>query len=176
MNTTATKLVPEGLFVLWNWEWIEPGNDSPALSASPSTSGNSDEELSSEGDKTSTAADDETSDLEPVQKHTVTFKCIGASRYPECREVLALAAKRMREGQTIDVMPCPEPHNKYDAKAIVFVIKENDKWKCVGYVVREALDSIHEAMKKRRDIESGSQMYQVLASLEQIRTGMVCCN
>ena len=54
----------------------------------------------------------------------------------------------MREGQTIDVMLRPEPHNKYDAKAIAFVIKENHKWKRVGYVVREALDGVHEAMKK----------------------------
>lgn len=46
--------------------------------------------------------------------------------------MLVLAAKRMREGQTVDVMLCPEPQNKYDAKAIAFVTNENDKWKRVA--------------------------------------------
>ena len=64
-----------------------------------------------ESHKTSTsanAADDETSALEQVQTHTVTFKCIGASRDPECQEVLALAAKRMREGQSMSC--CVQSH------------------------------------------------------------------
>ena len=45
------------------------------LSASPLTCDNLDEEFQGD-DTTSTAADDEISDLESVQKHTVTFKCI----------------------------------------------------------------------------------------------------
>ena len=44
-------------------------------------------------------------------------------------------------------MICPEPQNKYDAKAIAFAIKQDGEWKRVGYVVRETLDSVHEALR-----------------------------
>ena len=154
MDLTSAKLLSDKLFVVWNWEWIEPGDDdSTDESSSPELPEVADEADSSEGESHNTstpanAEDDETPALEPVQKHTVAFKCIGASRDPGCQEVLALAAKRMREGQSINVILCPEPHNKYDAKAIAFVIVENDISKRVGYVVREALDNVHEAMKK----------------------------
>ena len=37
----------------------------------------------------------------------------------------------------------PEPDNPYDAKAIAFKCWVNDEWHRIGYIVREALDSVH---------------------------------
>ena len=43
----------------------------------------------------------------------------------------------------------PEPHNQYDSKAIVFKCKLDDEWHSIGYIVRECLDEVHEALVKR---------------------------
>ena len=64
--------------------------------------------------------------------------------------MLALAAKRRKEGQIINVTLGPEPLNKYDAKAIAFTFEVNGEWKRVGYVVREALDNFHKALRNNK--------------------------
>lgn len=40
----------------------------------------------------------------------------------------------------------PEPHNPYDKKAIAFVCSIDRKQHRIGYVVRECLDSVHDAL------------------------------
>ncbi len=42
----------------------------------------------------------------------------------------------------------PEPTNPVDAHAIAFECKLNDKWQKIGYVVREALDAVHDALQR----------------------------
>ena len=141
MSLEGANLLPEGLFVLWHWEWVQPSDQvSEDVSCQPDMDGTSDHETLSSGSE----CDDANAD---IPKHTIAFKCIGASRDPESQEVLALAAKRRKEGQIINVTLCPEPLNKYDAKAIAFTFEVNGEWKRVGYVVREALDSVHMALR-----------------------------
>ena len=124
LGLESAKLLPEGLFVLWHWEWVEPSNEVTDEDISQEPDGTSDHEILSSGEESSTT-DNTTADIEQVPKHTIAFKCIGASRDPESQEVLALAAKRKKEGQTIDVTLCPEPQNKYGAKAIAFAIEQD---------------------------------------------------
>ena len=38
----------------------------------------------------------------------------------------------------------PEPENPQDSKAIAFKCKVDGKWCVIGYVVREALDVVHQ--------------------------------
>ena len=42
----------------------------------------------------------------------------------------------------------PEPNNIRDSKAIAFECCVEDKWSHIGYVVREVLDEVHDAINK----------------------------
>ena len=45
----------------------------------------------------------------------------------------------------------PEPDNRYDSKAIAFLCKNDDSgWVGIGYVVREVLDEVHDAIYKKK--------------------------
>ena len=83
--------------------------------------------------------------------HTKVFKCIGASRDPNnCQEVLALASASQRLTQrSVEVQLRLEPTNPFHSRAVEFVCKVDNQWKRIGYVVREALDEVHDAMNKK---------------------------
>lgn len=80
--------------------------------------------------------------------HTVVFKCIGASRDPACQQVLAMASQQLKQGKNVEVQLQMEPTNAFDSRAVQIVCKLNDKWERIGYVVREALDAVHDAINK----------------------------
>ena len=40
----------------------------------------------------------------------------------------------------------PEPDNNYDSRAIAFKCFIDDQWQPIGYVVKEALDDVHNAL------------------------------
>ena len=54
----------------------------------------------------------------------------------------------MHQGTSVPVKLVPEPDNKYDSKAIAFHCELDGKWYLIGYIVREALDAVHKAIKK----------------------------
>ena len=43
-----------------------------------------------------------------------------------------------------------EPDNQYDSKAIAFMCKLDNSWERIGYVVQEALDEVHEAIRNKK--------------------------
>lgn len=160
MDLGGVKLLPEGVFVIWTWDWMEPSDDdsdSTRESAvnSPELFSNADDEIHTE--------ETETIDKNPILTHTVTFKCIGSSRDPDCQECLAKAANIIRCGEHVDVKLRPEPTNEYDAKAIEFIIRLDNQWRRIGYVIKEVLDAVHDAIGKQ----------QLATPLEQVWSRMV---
>ena len=90
-------------------------------------------------------SDSDIDDL-PTITHTVVFKCIGSSKELHYQEILALAAKKLKEGETVPVQLQKEPHNPADANAVAIMCKVCDQWERIGYVVREALGAVHDAI------------------------------
>ena len=80
--------------------------------------------------------------------HTVMFKCIGSVRDMASQEVLSKASAKWSEGCVVPVRLTPEPTNPKDSKAIAFECLVSDKWERIGYVVKEALDSVHCALSE----------------------------
>lgn len=65
--------------------------------------------------------------------------------------LLALASRKLKDNSKVEVKLQPEPDNKYDARAIAFMCKIDDSsWERIGYVVREVLDEVHEAINKKK--------------------------
>jgi len=48
--------------------------------------------------------------------------------------------------EVVPVQLHKEPENKKDSKAIAFMCKVGTTWERIGYVVKETLDKVHEAM------------------------------
>ena len=96
---------------------------------------------------TSSQSDD---DSVPAITHTVIFKCIGAYKEKRYQEILAIAGRKHENGIKVPVKLQPEPQNRYDNTAIAFVCQINDSnWERIGYVVTEALEEVHQAIKNR---------------------------
>lgn len=142
------RLIPDGVFVAWQWEWLpdsQPGSESESeedsSSVQPLTHSRTPSDVGSGSE-----------DQEEVQDvaHTVTFKCIGASRELQTQEILAKVAKLLDRGDIVSVDLFPEPENKYDSNAIAFKCLVDGSWHRIGYVVREALLYVHDAMKKQQ--------------------------
>ena len=56
----------------------------------------------------------------------------------------------MEEGATVPVKIVHEHDNPYDSKAIAFMCQLDNKWQRIGYVVRECLDHVHEAIASNK--------------------------
>ena len=56
----------------------------------------------------------------------------------------------MKQGHNIEVCLKPEPTNPVDARAIAFSCELDGKWERIGYVVREALEAVHDAVSNNR--------------------------
>ena len=55
----------------------------------------------------------------------------------------------IQDGQEVPVNIYPEPDNPYDAKTIAFKCWVDDEWHWIGYIIREALDSVHNVIATR---------------------------
>lgn len=86
------------------------------------------------------------SDKDSDITHSVVFKCMGTVKEVEYQTILSKVAKQMDEGQTVPVRLNKEPDNAYDSRAIAFLCKANHHWERIGYVVRDALEAVHQAM------------------------------
>jgi len=71
--------------------------------------------------------------------HTVTFKCIGATKDMEAQQALQRTSEQLRAVQQVPVDVFPEPLNQYDSRAIAFKVHVADKWTTIGYVVQESI-------------------------------------
>lgn len=73
--------------------------------------------------------------------------CIGSVA---AQETLSRMSKILCEGGTVQTKIEPEQDNQYDANAIAFMCRIDDKWNRIGYIVRECLEHVHLALSERR--------------------------
>ena len=77
---------------------------------------------------------------------TLRFKVIGATRDKNHQVALEKANEVIRSDREVYVALCKEPKNPFDAKAIAFICHLDNQWHRIGYIVREALSDVHEAL------------------------------
>lgn len=138
------NLPANGVCIVWKWEWISDDIDheSEAHDIQPEKS---DCEVVSETDMSSEDCDTQAA---TGMTHTVTFKCIGANRSPTSQNILKTISELPRNVKDTPVIIVPEPENPVDSEAIAFRAKISDKWHTIGYIVREALPYVHDALKR----------------------------
>jgi hypothetical protein len=126
----------EGVYLVWKWNWT-PTYETPNTMDSHSCSLNSETEQQG-GTET----------IQHTSSHldTVRFKVIGATRDKHYQDALEQANEVLRSGQEVYVALQKEPENPNDSMAIAFKCYLNGKWHTIGYVVREALNDVHEAL------------------------------
>ena len=86
----------------------------------------------------------------PPLTHTVTFKCIGPVHDTNAQALFSRVSQILHGGGGVDVRVSPEPDNPYDSQAIAFQCHIDRKWQRIGYVVRECLSHVHEAIQEKR--------------------------
>jgi len=86
---------------------------------------------------------------EPPPEFTVTFKCIGAQHDRHAQIILKKVSELLHDNQHVPVNIYPEPENPFDSQAIAFKCWLDNQWHRIGYVVREALNGVHEALTMR---------------------------
>ena len=59
----------------------------------------------------------------------------------------------MKDGETVAVKLQKEPDNPFDSRAIAFMCMLHDKWERIGYIVKEAIDPVHDAMRNNHITE-----------------------
>ena len=127
------------VFVAYAWHWKQYDDDdledesrstTPSLPSSPSES-----ELDFDAGFTT---------------HTVTFKCMGTTKDADHQEALRSASCLLGEGSNVPIRLQPEPDNQVDANAIAFECQIGNDWKRIGYVVRDTLVEVHEAISERK--------------------------
>lgn len=122
------------ILVIYAWELVETTES--AISDEDGEDGQ-DSEVPSESDEC------DRSD----RLHTVTFKCIGATRDSSHQLALHAALQNIRAGQYVPVRFNPEPDNPVDSTAIAFQCFVQEEWQRMGYIVQEALPYVHDAMR-----------------------------
>ena len=136
-------------FVMWNWTLVDPADCIPpcASDSEGNASPLNDIDLTSD----ETGSDEPIMDEEvPTITHSVVFKCIGSHKEHRYQELLSLANKKVKDGPTVPVKLQPEPDNQFDCKAIAIMTAVKDKWARIGYIVKEALDDVHEAINNNK--------------------------
>ena len=142
MKVDGLDLLPQGVMIVWEWEWLPLSSSTSADQSSDSS-----EDHSARGSHhnpymysdTSTESDTESVSGMPSQTHVVTFKCIGTTHHIDAQEALRKASRLLQDGRQVPVELVPEPDNPYDSKAIAFKCTVEGNSVRIGYVVREAL-------------------------------------
>ena len=133
---------PQGAFVIWDWLWFDD------IDHVSETSSEDIRALSPSIDSCGTSDSHTTSSPEPMQLHTINFKCIGCTRDHQSQQILQEVSQKLDIDEEVLVNLYPEPDNKFDNKAIAFKCFISGKWHRIGYVVKEVLTDVHDAMKK----------------------------
>ena len=137
------------VYVIWEWEWDEEPNENDDGEGHSATS----DHLNKYLDSSSEDSDEEPSNPQdfklPPVTHSVAFKCIGVI-YRDAQQVLETVSELLSANKTVNVKIVPKPTNEYDAKAICFMCQVDGKWHRIGYIVRELLDHVHEALAENK--------------------------
>ena len=149
-------LTEKGVVIVWEWNWddSDSGEDHVSESSVGADSDDDDHNLyiDSETDEADTTVA-ETTVAETTVAETITFKCIGATHDSAGQQVMARAKTLIDQQECVPVIIEPEPDNQYDSKAIAFKCKVDGKWHRIGYIVREALDDVHNALAQKLVID-----------------------
>ena len=156
------------VLVLWKWAW----EDSPPMSKSDSdtrseSSPQCEEDEPAEGE----ALDTEETSGDSVTNHTVVFKVMGTVKEARYEKVLEKIAPLLDEGRSVPVRMRPEPNNPYDSKAMLFECELEHEWRAVGYVVRDALDAVHDALDKKQITEVKFDWVKYIVHFKRSRPG-----
>lgn len=164
IDTDSLILLHDFVHVAWEWEWDNDNMDDSTDDVS--VIGNDGDHVnpylgSDLSEDAYSDSEDVTSDEVPYLTHTITFKCIGTTHDRTSQETLAKVAPLLENDKEVPVGVFPEPNNVYDAKAICFKCYIDGEWKRIGYIVREALDHVHDAitMKKIISVKFGWVKY-----------------
>lgn len=138
-------------FIIWDWEWIHEDFDS-ASDTEPAMSIESTPDNESEDDEDSDAVVPVNCSVN-VMTHTLTFKCMGSTKEQRYQNILRQVSQILC---TDAVVPCritKEPGNPIDSRAIAFECNIDGKWQIIGYVVKEALEEVHQAIEAKKILE-----------------------
>lgn len=80
------------------------------------------------------------------EEDTVAFKVIGSLKEPIYQSTLKEVAESLRRDEDVPIDIIPEPNNPWDKKAIAFVCTLDKKQQRIGYVVRECVNAVHNAL------------------------------
>lgn len=125
-----------GLLIIWDW-------DAGHVTADDEQVDDSDDETVYSGEDDQSGSG---SDTEDDNETTVAFKCIRVTQDAVYQSILAEVKERLKR-EKVAVKMSPEPTNQFDARAIAFQCHHRGTWQTIGYVVREALDDVHEAIE-----------------------------
>ena len=117
-----------------------------------------------DSDATNCSEDPDATNCSEVQ-HTITFKCIGTMHDFHAQSALCRVSQPMAKGEIVPVNIYPEPNNIYNSKAVSFKRWLDDNWHTIGYIVKEALDAVHEARDNDKII-GFFQLGQVFGDLD----------
>lgn len=155
-DTSAFCLPPQGVMVIMKWEWHDQllgdarYDDPDEIDHVSETSS---EDLNPDIDSDFTdddLTDDGSGSTEDIVTHTVTFKCIGATCDRQYQKALEKVSTLLNNEVTVPVNIFPEVDNPKDTQAIAFKCYLNGNWQTIGYIVREALSSVHSALRDNR--------------------------
>ncbi len=181
VDVKELKLLEEKVFVIWKWNlwYIDEEENASAAEDTSSIEDSSEVDeagMHSEGMEYILSEVDEGSDApaESLSSYSVVFKCIGSMKEQNYQDVLANAALSIRKKVTIGVRLTPEPANPVDAKAIAFELFVDDRWKRVGYMVTEVLDSVHQAINNNSIISTDLEWVKFITHWSRSAPGWYC--
>lgn len=151
VETSGLKLTEQGVVIMWEWNWDDSDSDVDHVSES-SAGADSDDEHNPYID--SETEEEDTTVTETTVTETVKFKCIGATHDSVGQKNVGESKSTIMDQQEcVPVKIEPEPENQYDSKAIAFKCRVDDKWYRIGYIVREALEDVHNALAQKLVID-----------------------
>ena len=184
LNLDGFKFEPSNkALVIWKWKWTDQdetfednASDDEEITVIPETPpAVSDEEEAEEEEEQEEECDGFHLGFSPIVTHTVTFKCIGTTKEDRYQETLARIAQLRNAGQEVLCKLQPEPENPFDSLAIAFRCEIDSYWHTIGYVVKEALDDVHEALSAKKITAVSFDWVKFVSYLLE-NTWLVCRN
>ena len=122
------------MYLVWKWDWARADTNHCT-------------EIGANGcDIDSVDSEQDIEQIKETTLDTVRFKVIGVTRDKKYQHALERANERICSDKVVEVDIFKEPNNPIDSKAIVFKCFLEDQWHRIGYIVKEALDDVHEAL------------------------------
>ena len=146
-STTGLILPSQGVIIVWKWSWDD--NESDAVESDSSITSDVPEHYNPDLQSDISDSENDNSSSCIGISDTVTFKCIGTVHDHHAQETLSKVVQLQKTG-VVSVRLKPEPENTHDSKAIAIQCLVDEEWHRIGYIVREALDEVHNALNQEK--------------------------